>query len=158
MSERYSRLGTSTLGRGSYGYVYAAWDLDESRIVAVKVQKRSSDEVVREMMFFQTIPSHRHLLRMLDTYVHKNDLCLVFEYLYSSLADVFHRAQGLLPTAVAQDYSCQALQGLFHLHSNRVAHRDLSLGNMLVDIPSNTLKIADLGLAACASHFFGTEQ
>ena len=34
-----------------------------------------------------------------------------------------------------------------------MAHRDLSMGNILLDIPSNTLKIADLGLAACASHF-----
>ena len=153
MSERYRRLGTSTLGRGSYGYVYAAWDSKESCTVAIKVQKRESDEAVREMMFFQSIPSHKHLLKMLDTFVQQANLCLVFEYLYHCLSDVFHRAEGLLHVAVAQDYSCQVLQGLIHLHSHQVAHRDLSMGNILLDIPSNTLKIADLGLAACASHF-----
>ena len=51
MSERYRRLGTSTLGRGSYGYVYAAWDSTESCTVAIQVQKRESDEAVRDMMF-----------------------------------------------------------------------------------------------------------
>ena len=153
MSERYRRLGTSTLGRGSYGYVYAAWDSKESRTVAIKVQKSESDEAVREMMFFQSIPSHKHLLEMLDTFVQQARLCLVFEYLYYCLSDVFDRAEGLLHVAVAQDYSCQVLQGLAHLHSHQVAHRDLSMGNILLDIPSNTLKIADLGLAVCASHF-----
>ena len=51
MSERYRRFGTSTLGRGSYGHVYAAWDSQESCTVAIIVQKRESDEAVREMMF-----------------------------------------------------------------------------------------------------------
>ena len=153
MSERYHRLGTSALGRGSYGYVYAAWDSKESRTVAIKVQKSESDEAVREMMFFQSIPNHKHLLNMLDTFVQHARLYLVFEYLYNCLSDVFHRAEGLLHVAVAQDYSCQVLQGLVHVHSHQVAHRDLSMGKILLDIPSNTLKIADLGLAACASHF-----
>ena len=72
----------------------------------------------------------------------------MFEYLYNCLSDVFHRAEGLLHVAVAKDYSCQVLQGLVHLHSHQVAHRDLSMGNILLDIPSNTLKIADLGLAS----------
>ena len=105
------------------------------------------------MMFFQSIPHHPHLLRMLDSYVVGSELFLVFEYLYNSLSDVFHRAEGLLDVALAKDYSHQVLQGIDHLHSHDVAHRDLSMGNILIDIPTNTLKIADLGLAACASNF-----
>lgn len=153
MSQRYTRLGTETLGRGGYGYVYAAWDSKEACLVAVKVQQCKSNEAVREMMFFQSIPRHEHTLKMLDSYVDQTKLCLVFEYLYNSLSDIFHRAQGLLHMAVARDYSRQTVQGLIHLHAHRVAHRDLSMGNILVDTPSNTLKLADLGLAACASHF-----
>ena len=153
MSGRYARLGSDKLGRGSYGYVYPAWDETTARLVAVKVQKRDSDTAVREMMFFQTIPYHKHLLRMLDLYIVGPELFLVFEYLYNSLSDVFHRAEGLLDACVAKDYSHQVLQGLDHLHVHDVAHRDLSMGNILIDIPTNTFKIADLGLAACASHF-----
>ena len=78
---------------------------------------------------------------------------VVFEYLYNSLPDLFHRAHGLLPVDVSRHYAYQTLMGLCHLHAHNVAHCDLSLGNILLDIPSNSLKIADLGLAVCASHF-----
>ena len=80
-------------------------------------------------------------------------MILVFEYLYNSLSDVFHQAHGLLPVHVSRRYAHQTLMGLRHMHAHNVAHRDLSLGNILVDMPSNSVKIADLGLAVCASHF-----
>jgi len=153
MSQQYSRLGTDKLGAGSYGYVYPAWDSKESRLVAVKVQQRKSEEAAREMMFFQSIPSHAHLVTILDAYVEESNLQMVFEYLYNSFSDLFHRAHGLLPMDVSRHYAYQILMGLRHLHAHNVAHRDLSLGNILVDIPSNSVKIADLGLAVCASHF-----
>ena len=105
------------------------------------------------MMFFQSIPSHAYLITMLDAYVEEPHLLLVFEYLYNSLSDVFHRAHGLLPVDVSRHYAHQTLMGLRHLHAHNVAHRDLSLGNILVDTPNNSVKIADLGLAVCASHF-----
>ena len=99
------------LGKGGYGAVHAAWDAKESCLVAVTTQKSDSDEAVREMMFFQSIPGHKHLLKILDFYAEKNDLNLVCEYLYNSLSDLFHRAQGLLHVPVARDYSWQVLQG-----------------------------------------------
>ena len=57
------------------------------------------------MMFFQSIPSHAHLITMLDAYVEEPHLLLVFEYLYNSLSDVFHRAHGLLPVDVSRHYA-----------------------------------------------------
>ena len=115
MSQRYARLGIDKLGVGTYGYVYPAWDSEERRLVAVKVQKKKSEEAAREMMFFQSIPSHAHLITMLDAYVEEPNLLLVFEYLYNSLSDVFHRAHGLLPMDVSRHYAYQILMGLRHL-------------------------------------------
>jgi serine/threonine protein kinase len=48
-------------------------------------------------------------------------------------------------------YGSQIAIGLSHLHAPNVAHRDLPMGNILVNIPMNSVKIANLGLAACAS-------
>ena len=47
----------------------------------------------------------------------------------------------------------QTLMGLRHLHSHKLVHRDLSMQNILLHIPSNCAKIAGVGLAVCASNF-----
>jgi len=43
-------------------------------------------------------------------------------------------------------YMRRLVSGLSYIHSQRVIHRDLKLGNMLLD-ESMELKIADFGLA-----------
>jgi hypothetical protein len=111
VSQRYSRLGKEKLGSVSYGYVYPAWDTDSSRVVAVKVQKRPSEEAAREMMLFQSIPAHPNLLKLLDACVEEPNLLLVLEHMYNSLSDVFHRAQGLLDMDVARNYAQSGLAG-----------------------------------------------
>ena len=53
--QRYKQLGKDSkveLGHGSYATVVPAWDTKEDRLVAVKIQKRDCDTVVREMFFF----------------------------------------------------------------------------------------------------------
>jgi serine/threonine protein kinase len=47
----------------------------------------------------------------------------------------------------------QTLMGLRHLHSHKLVRRDLSMQNILLHVPSNCAKIADVGLAVCASNF-----
>ena len=54
---------------------------------------------------------------------------------------------------VSRLYAHQTLMGLRHLHAHNVVHRDLSLGTILLDMKRNSVKIADLGLVVCASHF-----
>jgi len=49
--------------------------------------------------------------------------------------------------AEAAFYMRDLIEGVCHLHSRRVIHRDLKLGNLLLD-KDNRIKIADFGLAA----------
>ena len=125
--ERYHALGHNTkvqIGRGSYATVLPAWDSQEQRLVAVKIQKRTSDTAVREMMFFQTLPGHPHVLPILDAVVRGEDLKLVFEYCQASLHDWYKRSQGFMNWEVTLRCGFQVLQGLAHLHQNDLAHRD----------------------------------
>ncbi len=120
--------------------------------MAVKIQRRTSDTAVREMMFFQTLPRHPHVLHMLHAFVIEQDLKIVFEYCQASLYDWYKRSQGFMNWEVTLRCGFQVLQGLAHLHRNGVAHRDLSMPNILM-AEDGSCKIADLGLAVCASSF-----
>ena len=88
-SHRYLPVGRggkqSMLGRGSDGQVSPAWDTEKERLVGIKVQQRESQSAIREMMFFQWLPHHPNVLRMLDMFVSGPELTLVFEYCILSL-------------------------------------------------------------------------
>ncbi len=47
-------------------------------------------------------------------------------------------------------YSRHAFLGVAHLYAARIAHRDLSLGNLLVSLRENVVKVSDLGMSASA--------
>ena len=49
----------------------------------------------------------------------------------------------------AQLYMYQMLKAVSFAHARRVIHRDLKPQNILVDRASNTVKVADFGLARC---------
>ena len=149
---RYKLLGSS-LGKGSYGTVSPAWDLKEERLVAIKKQEGSSDEAVREMMLFDMLPPHPNRLRMYDKFCGSAHLYIVFEYMILSLRQVWERAQGFLNFKMVGQYGREVLNGLAHLHGHRVAHRDLSMNNVLLGENGSGLKIADLGLACSCESF-----
>jgi len=48
---------------------------------------------------------------------------------------------------VLREYTRQLLVGLYECHKRRIIHRDLKPQNVLVDLGSNTVKLADFGLA-----------
>ena len=155
---RYQLLGKTAgavLGEGSYGQVRPAWDLEKQQLVAIKAQPVDSDTAARELMLFHSVPVHPHLLAMLGMFVSGKELNLVFEYCILSLADMFRRAQGYIGWDGVRRYSEQVLKGIAHLHRSEVAHRDLSMSNVLIREAAasgeGTCVVADLGLAVSAS-------
>lgn len=153
---RFQRLGSkgaAQLGKGSYGTVYLAWDTVEECLVAVKEQDARSDDSAVEMCTLQALGRHPTLVRLVDVFVTGQTSCLVLEYLPSSLSDVWRRAHGFLDWDLCSRYGQQLLEAAAFIHSQGVAHRDISLSNVLVCGRTNAIKLGDFGMAASAATF-----
>ncbi len=74
-----------------------------------------------------------HILRLRDSFIHRNHLCLVFELLSSNLYELIkqNQFQGL-STQLVKVFTAQLLDGLTILKEARLIHCDLKPENILL--------------------------
>ena len=90
---------------------------------------------------------HPNIVRFEECFEDANNVYLIMELCPNkSLIDVL-RARIRLTEPEVRFYLIQILGAVKHMHSNKVIHRDLKLGNLLLDSQMN-IKVADFGLAA----------
>eukprot|EP00933_Yihiella_yeosuensis_P006715 TRINITY_DN11147_c0_g1_i2.p1 TRINITY_DN11147_c0_g1~~TRINITY_DN11147_c0_g1_i2.p1 ORF type:complete len:333 (+),score=50.15 TRINITY_DN11147_c0_g1_i2:38-1036(+) len=119
--------------------------------------KTSLDKVYDEIRIMKTV-DHPHCIRLLailDEPDNSGKLYLVIEYAAqgatmewdsNQLSYFRPKTKSLLPENVAKSYIHDTLQGLSHLHSCCVAHRDIKPQNLLVNA-DGVVKVADFGVA-----------
>ncbi|RHZ28093.1 hypothetical protein DYB26_001789 [Aphanomyces astaci] len=150
-----------------YGQVLLAHDLHTGDLVAIKkmnVAAAAAHTVVRgdgtshvpediemEKQVNRLLSNtgnasmHPNILRMRTDFVHGDYDHMVFEYCAGG--DLFGVLDhGALSSSVAKRYFQQIASAVAHLHSIGVAHRDLSLENVLLDA-HDTCYVCDFGLA-----------
>ncbi|KAG2375139.1 hypothetical protein C9374_010143 [Naegleria lovaniensis] len=162
-STRYEKMGF--IGEGTFGRVYKAKDLTTSQIVAIKKIKLgvlSSDSIrgvdegvsfsaIREVKSLQEI-KHSNILNLLDVFVNKKNINLVFEYCgHGDLEQVIKESSIILQECDIKQYMKMILEAVDHCHRHWVLHRDLKPSNLLLWKNEQTneieLKLADFGLA-----------
>jgi serine/threonine protein kinase len=74
-------------------------------------------------------------------------LSLFMDYLPSNLQLVIQDYPDGMQLSLIQTYGSQLFQGLAHLASQSVVHRDLLPRNILIDPSTQNLKLADFGCA-----------
>ena len=87
--------------------------------------------------------------RSLKDVVHaEKKLYLIFEFLDLDLKKHMDASPAAYrDPRLAKKYLLQMLQGIAYCHSHRILHRDLKPQNLLIERSTNTLKLADFGLA-----------
>jgi len=149
------------LGRGLSGRVYAAHDRRLNRLVALKIyalpppsdsarpsaaqaeaRSRSGAEadITRRLR-------HEDIVQVLDQGVFEDQAWLAMELVPGSSLQRYTDPQRLLPEPLLLQAGQRIALALDHAHAQRVVHRDLKPANVLVDWPSDTLKVVDFGLA-----------
>ncbi|GBC09926.1 hypothetical protein RclHR1_09200011 [Rhizophagus clarus] len=146
------------LGQGTFGQVVKCQNLKTKEIVAVKVVKnkpayfnQSMMEVTILELLNQTWDNQdqHHILRLLDTFIHRRHLCLVFELLSVNLYELIKQNQFRgLSTNLVRVFTAQLLDSLTVLNEARIIHCDLKPENVLLkNLESPTIKVIDFGSA-----------
>ncbi len=145
------------IGRGSMGVVYAAYDPDVQRAVAVKVASAEGltggdlNERFRKMFFNEAqaggMLRHPAILDIFDAGVDDEKCYLVMELIPNGdTLRTFCRADNLLPMNQAVEIIFQCAKALDYAHRQGVIHRDIKPSNILLT-PELAVKIADFSIA-----------
>jgi serine/threonine protein kinase len=152
---QYERLEKKPLGEGTYGEVYKVRCLRTGCIRALKRMKLDQEydgvpsTAIRETSILKSL-DHKNVVKLYDVFCSEKKLHLVFEFMDMDLKKFMKQktaANNSLKYTEIKIFAKQLIAGVEYLHSSRITHRDLKPQNLLVDLASNTLKIADFGLA-----------
>lgn len=149
------------IGAGGMSCVY--------RVEHKLTQKQFALKLLHEQFFSNSnmLVSFRREARLLTTLKHGNLVpvhgfhighdyvyilmrCIQGQSLQAWLKDIFHYNQ-TLPLDDVLRIVAQVARALDHLHCNGIIHRDVKSGNILIDEPSGTVYVTDLGIAAAGS-------
>ncbi|PWW80796.1 Pkinase-domain-containing protein [Tuber magnatum] len=141
--------GLNKIGQGASGGVYTAYQVGSNRSVAIKQmnleQQPKKDLIINEILVMKD-SKHKNIVNFMDSFLHRGDLWVVMEYMEGgSLTDVVTfniMTEGLI-AAVCRE----TLQGLQHLHSKGVIHRDIKSDNILLSLEGH-IKLTDFGFCA----------
>jgi alkyl hydroperoxide reductase subunit AhpC/predicted Ser/Thr protein kinase len=135
------------LGGGTFGSVFAAWDLRLERMVALKVLKRNIYESREAVLAEARAAARLNHANICTVYAVEEEAGLpviAMEYLQGRpLADLL--ADGI-DAGQAVDFARQIATGLAEAHRHAVVHGDLKPANIIVT-ESTVAKILDFGLA-----------
>ncbi|GFP90716.1 cell division control protein 2 homolog [Phtheirospermum japonicum] len=148
--EKYEIL--ERIAEGAFGEVFKGRVIKDDSTVAVKlISYESQDEgvpcsVIREISVLKEL-EHDNVARLLDVFDTVEGFYLVFELKDCDLSMFIEHASRSYMTPHVKSFLFQILQGLSYCHSQKVLHRDLKPGNLLVDVDRKTVQISDFGLA-----------
>ncbi|XP_022717013.1 G-type lectin S-receptor-like serine/threonine-protein kinase At4g27290 [Durio zibethinus] len=142
------------LGEGGFGYVYKGVLKDGQEIAVKRLSKSSKqglNEFTNEVKHIAKL-QHRNLVKLLGCCIQADEKMLVYEYMPNKSLDffIFDQTQRMSLDWPMRNHIINGIaRGLLYLHQDsrqRIIHRDLKAGNILLDNEMNP-KISDFGLA-----------
>uniref|UniRef100_A0A4W3GXF8 Protein kinase domain-containing protein n=1 Tax=Callorhinchus milii TaxID=7868 RepID=A0A4W3GXF8_CALMI len=116
-------------------------------LAAAKVIVTYDEEDLEDYMVeIEILGSCRHpnIVRLLDAFYHQRKLWIMMEFCPGGAVDAVMLA---LTEAQIRAVCKQTLEALNYLHSNKIIHRDLKAGNILLSLEGD-IKLADFGVSA----------
>jgi tetratricopeptide (TPR) repeat protein len=140
------------IGSGGMAWVYLAEDINEGRLVAIKVLYPQFGEDIayiqrfnREAKFASQL-SDPHIVRTLDYGATRDVHYLVMEYIEGQDLRGLIDERGSLPWREALGLLDQLAAALEHAHQHNIVHRDIKPQNLMITA-EGLLKVLDFGIA-----------
>ena len=146
------------LGKGGLGEVYEALS-PEGQVVAIKAFLINDDDqgllaaaFVREASLGQRL-HHPDIVKVLDSGCDGRYAYLIMELVPGHDLRPYTQLGQLLPVDEVLRIVERVARALAHAHALHVVHRDIKPGNVLIHVPSDTVKLTDFGLARLGDVF-----
>ncbi|KAF7372100.1 Cell division control protein [Mycena venus] len=139
------------IGRGQFGFVYRALNLNTGQMVAVKrirSEGLKEDEIttlMREVNLVKSL-SHPSIVKYEGMARDQDTLSIVLEYAENGSLGQTLKVFGKLNVQLVASYVVKILEGLHYLHSIDVVHCDLKAANILTTKNGN-VKLSDFGVS-----------
>ncbi|BFZ55973.1 Cell cycle serine/threonine-protein kinase cdc5/MSD2 [Savitreella phatthalungensis] len=146
----YFRRGL--LGEGGFARCFEVTDFKGVRLAAKTVAKTSiSSEKVKgkllgEIRVHKSM-DHPHIVKQRDCFEDDVNVYMILDLCPNGTLMDMLRARKSFADPEIRFYGLQLLGAVKYMHSRRVVHRDLKLGNLFLDEDMN-LRVGDFGLAA----------
>ncbi|KAF8159453.1 hypothetical protein B0H34DRAFT_673825 [Crassisporium funariophilum] len=139
------------IGRGQFGSVYRALNLNTGQMVAVKrirlegLKEEEVTTLMREVDLVKSL-SHPSIVKYEGMARDEDTLNIVLEYAENGSLGQTLKAFGKFNERLAASYVVKILEGLHYLHTSDVVHCDLKAANILTTKNGN-IKLSDFGVS-----------
>jgi len=140
------------LGKGGFAKCYQFTNIDNKKISAAKVmakealtKSRARQKLISEIKIHKSL-QHVHVVGFEHVFEDQENVYILLELCTNqTLSELLKRRKRLTELEV-QCYMMQLIPALKYMHSHRIIHRDLKLGNLFLS-DKMEIKIGDFGLA-----------
>jgi p21-activated kinase 1 len=134
-----------SVSHSASGGVYTAYQLGTNVSVAIKqmnLEKQPKQDLIINEILVMKSSRHPNIVNYIDSFLYKGDLWVVMEYMEGgSLTDVV--TCNIMTEGQIAAVSRETAEGLRHLHSHGVIHRDIKSDNILLSMTG------DIKLSEC---------
>lgn len=139
------------LGDGAFGKVFKAQHRETKKLAAAKICDLKGEDDLEDFTVEIDILKeckHPNIVELLEAFFFEGKLWMLIEFCEVGAVDSIMIDLEKPLTEKQIQYLCHEIcQGLSYLHKNRVIHRDLKAGNVLLTVDGG-VKLADFGVSA----------
>ncbi len=148
--KRYAR--GKVLGKGGFAKCYEVTNLETKKIMAAKIipkatltKNRARLKLISEIKIHKAL-HHIHVVQFEHVFEDSENVYILLELCPNQTLNELIKRRKRLTELEVQCYIVQIVISLKYLHSNKVIHRDLKLGNLFLN-DKMEIKLGDFGLA-----------